>query len=81
MVISKLPEQRVAEDIPETPTFPFLLEQGFHFIQLGCYHEGLALLALACEHLPPDQVHLAELLDDFIQGSVEYQRVQSNKHS
>ncbi|HBE24966.1 MAG TPA: hypothetical protein DDW33_04680 [Ktedonobacter sp.] len=76
MAISKLPEQVVAEDLLETPTRPFLLEQGLHFIQLGCYAEGLDLLTLACEHLPPDQVHLAELLDKFIQGSVEYQRVQ-----
>jgi|GEM_PF-5637043 hypothetical protein len=38
MAISKLPEQVVAEDLLETPTRPFLLEQGLHFIQL--YYSG-----------------------------------------
>ena len=53
-----------------------LLEQGIEYFQQERYAEGMALLTLACEHLTPDQEHLAGLLEMVRREYAKYSRLQ-----
>ena len=69
-------EQEVLQDRSEAPSAIALLESGLHYIQRGCYSEGIAFLALAREQLSPGLMHLPVLLDACIQDYVGYVQAQ-----
>src|ERR1700693_5098423 len=58
----------------------FLLERGIDCTRHGSYVEGAALFVLARERLTPDQVHLAEALDEFLQSHSSYWQAQQSLH-
>ena len=53
-----------------------LLERGMRCIQQGYLVEGIIFFARAREELPPDQSHLAAVLDALIQSHARYMRAQ-----
>jgi DNA-binding SARP family transcriptional activator/exonuclease VII small subunit len=63
-----------------TPSLILTLERGLNCIRQERYVEGIALLALACEQLSPDQVDLSAALNAFIQGHALYWQAQQALH-
>ncbi len=59
----------------------FLLERGIHYIQNGCYVEGVTYFARARERLSPDQMHFAAALDTFMQSHTCYLQAQQGLHT
>src|SRR5258708_24516948 len=57
----------------DAPSLVLLLERGLEDLQRGRYAEGVALLALAREHLSLKQCDLATTLDTFLQRYAGYQ--------
>src|SRR5712692_235053 len=57
-----------------------LLERGMHCIHQGYYIEGVIYFARAREGLPPDQLHLAAVLDALIQSHLHYEQAQQALH-
>jgi DNA-binding SARP family transcriptional activator len=53
-----------------------LVERGLHYFQQGSHAEGVAILALAREHLTADQISLADALDVFLQEYAGYRHMQ-----
>jgi DNA-binding SARP family transcriptional activator len=73
---SPLLEQHSLAGNSEGSSLLFLLKRGLDYIQRGHDAEGVAILALAREQLSPDQVHLADVLDAFLEGYAGYRRIQ-----
>src|SRR5437016_3705232 len=70
------PERDTLIVASETSSLGRLLESGFLCVRQGRYVEGVAFFALARERLPPDQAHLAAVLDAFTQSHKTYSRAQ-----
>ena len=64
----------------EAFSLAFLLERGIDCTRQGSYVEGAALFVLARERLTPDQVHLAEVLDEFLHSHSSYWQAQQSLH-
>src|SRR6266516_3159129 len=64
----------------ETSSLASLLEQGIHCIRQGHYVEGAAFFALARERFTPDQMHLADVLDAFLQSHALHLQAQQALH-
>jgi DNA-binding SARP family transcriptional activator len=65
---------------PASPVEPSslasLLERGLECMREGRYAEGAVYVALVREQLAADQIQLAALLDDFMQGHISYGQAQ-----
>jgi DNA-binding SARP family transcriptional activator len=67
-------------DVCETSSPASLLEHGIRCIRQGHYAEGAAFFALARERFTPDQMHLADLLDAFLQSHALHLQAQQALH-
>jgi DNA-binding SARP family transcriptional activator len=65
---------------PEKFSLAFLLERGIDCTRQGCYVEGAFFFALARERLTADQLHLAIVLDAFLQSHASYLEAQQALH-
>jgi DNA-binding SARP family transcriptional activator len=63
-----------------TLSLAFLLERGIDCTRQGSYVEGAAFFVLARERLTPDQMHLAIVLDAFLQSHSSYWQAQQSLH-
>jgi DNA-binding SARP family transcriptional activator len=68
-------------DLPVASSLAFLLQRGLDCTQRGSYVEGAAFFTLAREQLTPDQVHVAVLLDAFLQSHASYWQAQQSLHT
>ena len=57
-----------------------LLERGLNCVQQGRYTEGIAFFSLAHERLSPHQMHIAVVVDAFIQDYISYWQAQQALH-
>ncbi len=64
----------------EALSLAFLLERGIDCTRQGSYVEGAVFFVLARERLTPDQVHLAVVLDAFLQSHSSYWQAQQSLH-
>jgi DNA-binding SARP family transcriptional activator len=64
----------------EALSLAFLLKRGIDCTRQGSYVEGAAFFVLARERLTPDQMHLAIVLDAFLQSHSSYWQAQQSLH-
>ena len=64
----------------EALSLAFLLERGIDCTRKGSYVEGAAFFVLARERLTPDQMHLAIVLDAYLQSHSSYWQAQQSLH-
>jgi len=76
MVSPLSPERDALAAASETSSPGRLLESGFLCVRQGRYVEGVTFFALAREKLPPDQAHLAVVIDAFTESHKIYSRAQ-----
>src|SRR5713226_2265363 len=76
MVSPLSPERDALAAASETSSPGRLLESGFLCVRQGRYVEGVTFFALAREKLPPDQAHLAIVIDAFTESHKIYSRAQ-----
>jgi DNA-binding SARP family transcriptional activator len=65
----------------ESYSLLYLLERGIDCTRQGSYVEGAAFFELARERLTPDQMHLAVMLDAFLQSHTSYWQAQLSLHA
>ncbi len=75
-----LPEQDTLTVEAEASSAASLLERGLNCVQQGRYAEGIAFFSLARERLSPHQLHIAAVLDAFIQDYISYWQAQQALH-
>jgi hypothetical protein len=63
-------------DIPEVVSVPSLMERARAYFEQERYAEGMTLLTLVAEDLPPDQLHLTPLLEVLQQEYIKYSHLQ-----
>lgn len=73
---SLLLETQASANSPEPLSLMFLFEQGLEYIRQERYIEGITLLTVVGEHLPPDQIHLVNLLAPLRQECAKYSHIQ-----
>jgi DNA-binding SARP family transcriptional activator len=73
MSLSPLPNKGMFKDVS---SFTSLLERGIECARQGSFTEGVTFFTLAREQLPPDQTHLAAIIDAFIQSNASYWQAQ-----
>ena len=73
MSLSPFPNKGMFKD---ASSFTSLLERGIECARQGSFTEGVTFFTLAREQLPPDQTHLAAMLDAFIQSNASYWQAQ-----
>lgn len=77
MDLSLISKTQVSIDTRETLSAALLFERGVAYVQQERYAEGIALLTLACEHLPPDHdMNPTALLDTLTQEYAKYSHLQ-----
>src|ERR1700692_34345 len=75
-----LPEQDTLTVEAEASSAASLLERGLNCVQQGRNAEGIAFFSLARERLSPHQLHIAAVLDAFIQDYISYWQAQQALH-
>src|SRR5438045_2722120 len=75
-----LPEQNTLMVEAEASSAASLLERGLNCVQQGRYAEGIAFFSLAHERLSPHQMHIAVVVDAFIQDYISYWQAQEALH-
>lgn len=73
MDVPSLPEQPSSTSNLGISSLQVLLRRGLDYLQQGCEAEGVALLAVVYEQLPPDQMQVSEALKPFLQAYTQYQ--------
>jgi len=69
-------EQDTQKAEPEASSAVSLLEQGLNCVEQGRHSEGIAFFSLARERLSSHQMHIATVLDAFIQDYISYWQAQ-----
>ncbi len=75
-----LPEQDTLTVEAEVSSAASLLERGLNCVQQGRCADGIAFFSLARERLSPHQMHIAVVLDAFIQDYISYWQAQQALH-
>ena len=57
-----------------------LLEQGLDYFRQGRHVEGVSIWAIAREELPPEKMHLAAMIDAFLESYAHYREAEEALH-